>query len=343
MEYSFKIYTSELLADWKAVISNSDEAWLFHEPELVDFFCRINGSQNSSLLVYNSDNKPVAVCPLSKSIVRHKFNRTSVKIESINMSGPALIKTFGEKKRRELLHAFADEFNALIKSNDCSYFSVASANLAPANIQAFVNPLLDIWGFSDSPLPYYYMDLRQSKEDLLSKMETRTRTILKKTDLENQFEIKSATEPQLGDILEMAKQTKERFRESFNPSIRQLYEYLIKSDYFKTLVAYINQKPACCIILCQYKNTGYYYHSFTATEFISTEIGTFLLWQGILQQKAEGVEHFDLGSNLFDPNNTKDVLISKFKRGFGGSLRYKFWLKKYQPGKLTELVRILKK
>lgn len=342
MDYYFKLFTPDLADDWNNVAENSDEVWLFHELEVFTFFGNSTNAENISIIMYDKDSLPVAICPLFKTKVKHKFNIQTVKIESLNMSGPALINKFGDKKRREILLAFALEFKKLIKLHTCNFFLTASANLAKRNIDAYVNPLLDIQGFSDRPRAYYYLDLRQSETELLSKMETRTRTILKKLDATNEFEIVCGTTAHIDDILFIAQQTKERFGETFDLNNKTLFNFLLQSKYFKTFIAYINNKPACCIVLSVYKNTGYYYYSYTTSEFIPSEIGTYLFWHAIKQAKNQGVEHFDIGTNLFSPDNVKDVLISKFKRGFGGTLKYKFWIQYTNTPKLMAIFRILK-
>jgi len=326
--YFFKQYIPGLKNDWIRVVDNSDDTWLFHDPEILSFFIKMGNSENISIIMYDKDNLPVAVCPLFKTIIKHPFFIQTVTVQSLNNSGPAFISKFGKKKRRALELLMAKELLNIIKKHHCNYFSTYAPCLAKNNLKSFVNPLINYQGFSELIRTFYYLDLKKSEHELIAAMETRTRTILSKKSTSDNFEIKSGQPGLLNDMLQISKYSNERLGDPDEPSDRVHFDFLLKSEKFKTFIGYKFQKPFCFVVFAIYKNTGHFYLYDNVDTKNNPELGTQAIWHAIKYARNNGIEHFDLGINRFSATDEKDDKVSKFKRGFGGTLKYKFQIQR---------------
>jgi hypothetical protein len=343
-KYYYKFYSQDILDDWKQVLQTSSDSWMFHDIDLCLFFEKSRQSVNKSLVIYNSNaNQPVAVCPL----FLHKQHQTAfyrpdkILLESFQDSGPAIIDKLSGKKRREVIRYIGDIIITIMKKEQINRCRIASASLSefcldPSN--SFTNPWHEMRNsWQNEPVPCYYIDLQKDEEYLKNNLETRARTIIHKFEKNGECSVQKAAIQDLDIIYDLFLETSRR---SGLPSHQKdNFEWFLNNNYYQHYIAFINKKPACVIRLAKYSNTAVYAAGFTANDFVKTEIGTFALWECLLEMKKQGVNHFELGIEEFQAAGSKGDNIAKFKRSFGGTLRYKFYSVYDRSGKVKKVAK----
>jgi hypothetical protein len=314
--------------------------------QLCNFIAASSNAKNRSAVYYNfNSNLPVAVCPLfvSTNKGRLQFSPSKKIAESFYASGPAIISSLKDKKRRELIQYIGEVIEAILQKEKISTCKLSSANLSEYCLTpdySYTNPwheLRSIW--KNEAAAYYYLNLNSSVEDLKLNLETRTRTIINTYEKNEACTIVKAGAEHIDTVYNLFLETLTRAGLPIHS--KQNFLWWLSFEHAEHYIAYINQLPVCVIRLLRYKNTALYSAGFTATDFVKTDIATYLLWCCILQMKQSGAMHFELGAEEFNPIGSKGDNIAKFKRGFGGVLKYKFssvyetetlfkkWLKKF--------------
>jgi hypothetical protein len=342
--YHTATLTQNLHTDWNYVISNSDETGLFHEIEMLDFLSKERNAENISFIVYDNA-EPLAICPLYRYTYKNVFGLTIKALNSFGSvgAGPAFIRGLGGKKRRQLFYFLSVHFKDLVVLYRCDVFFTSVAILSKKYTEKpvpFVNPLLEMRGFKDVSHPYYYLDLRETEENLLKKVEKRSRLIIKKYQDHSDICIKTAT---LDDFENAWSLCRETFRRNNLPLIQKnLFTDYYLCRYSRLFIAYKATVPICLINCGLYRNTGLYWTLYIADKFMSSGIGVFMLWNSILDAKKKGVEHFYLGPQLFWEIGSKEDRIARYKRAFGGELRYRFMVRYEREGRILALARKIK-
>ena len=203
-----------------------------------------------------------------------------------------------------------------------------------------MNPLSDLRSLNSMETAYYYMDLSKSEDELRSGLEVRCRNAINKFERQylDIFVIRKASIDDLDDIWGLYCKTMDRTQLPFHP--KEELEFYLKYKYCNFYLALYKSEdkdelvPACTINIGEYKDTGVYWLSYTNDEYISTNIATYLLWYAILETKKHGVVHFDCGNEVFCDVESKANKISVFKRGFGGELKYKYFMIKESESRL---------
>ena len=328
-KYYWKPYSELAEKDWLSVIDNSPDAWVFHNMEACDFIARPSNAENRSFIVYNSNsNEPVAICPLHVYLVKYDriYRKNKKKAESFGGSGPALSDKLGDNERREVIRFIGEVLIDFVRKEKIDSCTVSAANLSQfclARENGYTNPLHELRNnWRNRCVAYYYLDLRKSEDQLKQNLETRARSIIQKFEKTDNLIIRKADINDVKLIYDLFVETSNRTGLTLQQKDRiEWFVQFSKADHY---IAFIDSVPACVIRILKYENTALYDAGFTANDFIKTDIATYVLWYGILEIRKQNIEHFDVGSEYFEPPGNKPDNIAKFKRSFGGKLRYKF-------------------
>jgi hypothetical protein len=345
-KYIIKIYSADLKEDWIQVLSNSDDTWMFHDLELNLKYAESDNLVNHSFLLYDSSNlKPVALVPLfSHRQNFQKFYRIDkVQADSNYASGPAIIKSLNEKIRREIIQLIGARIEEICVTNSVDICTLGSGNLskrALSNQFGFTNPWHEFRkSWENKTTVYYYLDLSLPVEKLKSQLEIRTRTVINKFEKETPFVIKEAGPDNYSDLYALYLKTRERTNQPLHSPER--LNWFFNYKHACQFIAYTENQPACAINIAIYNDTGLYWNSFTDPDFIKSQIATYLLWYCILEAKKRGVMHFEVGTQEFRNPDSKEDGIAKFKRSFGGALRYKFQMQLTRYNKIQRVLKFI--
>jgi len=343
MSYSTKTLVPSLYPDWRKVLESSDEAGLSHEIETMEYLTHTLQAKNISLILYNSNHEPIGICPLYLYTTKTFSGRKRCVIDSVGPSGsgPALIRELGDEARRKILQYLAVAFRELVLHHRCVVIQTSVEILSKRYTEIeipFVNPLLEMRGFTDVSSPYYYLDLRRSEEELFHNLEKRLKGTLKKF------------ERQWGDVTSISPATQADFEEVWrlhaevgeNPAMpKQQFTRFWALACSRFFVARIKGELAGVFSAGVYRNTGVFWLLNIAERHRESGIGAALVWNAFLSLKASGVEHFSLGIDQFWESGSKKDRIARFKRSFGGQLRYLFVVRYRPEGRAMKLARAL--
>lgn len=337
-DYYIKKYAPDTMKDWNIIYNSSDEIGVYYDARLSEIYAKRRKAQNESFIVYFPDKTPAAICSLYFYVYdwRKFYRRNERTVESFFLSGPALANGLGEKKRRDIIYYIGMEIEKIILRLKADKCTVSTDPLCKRYIEinySYTNPLHEFRGkWENIPIPYYYFDLTVTEEELLKNMEVRARSILKKAAEEKLFDVKIVQNSDMDNIWRLFIDTQKRVNMPYHP--REELEWFLNYEYSTFYLATINNKPACAINIAVFRNTAQYWLSYTATEFMHTEVATYLLWHAIKEAKKNGVIHFNIGDQPFAAHGSKEDAIAKFKRSFGGELRYRFEMRYRRKTKL---------
>jgi hypothetical protein len=326
------------------VTANSDDSWLFHDPNLSQLYALRDQAKNHSFLVYNSsNNKPVAIVPFYIYFFKwekiYRIDKTYAK--SYEHSGPAIIRQTNEKTRREIIQYIGREIEIICSKNKVNFCTLGSAPLSKRGLNSLyghTNPWHEFRNdWKNIPQAFYYLDLSAPVEVLKANLETRTRTIINKFESNSEFKIRKADVNCLNDIYYLFLETYQRTGLPLHP--KEEFEWLLNYEHANYYIAYNETKPVCVINVGVYENTGWYWSSHTSIDKMNSQIATYLLWYAILELKKRGVVHLDMGKQPFFPANSKEDSIAKFKRSFGGILRYIYEINLTKYNKVQQLLK----
>src|SRR5438045_2656261 len=103
--YRWRRYSTDLRSQWDHVARQSHETWMFHDMDLCEVYAKRLGALNESIILFDRDERPVALCPLFFMSSR-SYGLPYRRLESFDVGGPAVIDEFSDKKRRELFQLF---------------------------------------------------------------------------------------------------------------------------------------------------------------------------------------------------------------------------------------------
>ncbi len=342
--FYIKYLSQDTLPDWNKVAGLSDEIWAFHDIALSDFWAKRKNAEKRSFIVYNVDTQPIAICPLyfysddwNRFILRNK--RT---LESFYLSGPAIKNGLNEKTRRKLIHYIGNTIREIGDSLKIDVGQIGTSTLSKRNTEthyAYVNPLLEMRGDWESiETTFLYLSLASPEDELLKRMETRTRSIITKIEKEQKIKTRAATPYDLDAIWNVYVDIYKRTGLPFFP--KDEMEWLLSYKNSNFYVAEIDNVIVSAINMLTYGSGGLYFSSYTAAAFVDTEVATYLLWHTLKEEKKKGVIHIDLGHRPFGSLGEKKDNIARFLRGYGGELRYRYRMQYVKPGYGIKFLRL---
>jgi len=341
-----KYYTQPLDAsrqgDWNRVIANSSETGLFHEIEMVDFIAADRHAKSVSFLIYNNNNEPVGICPLFLHRSRNIYYFPVRGLSSFGAtgSGPAFIDGFNDDTRRGLFLFLSEYLKCEVAIHHCSFLHTAVASLSDRYISYRVNPLLEMRGFRDMSDVIFYLDLCKTEDELFRGLEKRTRLVLKKDP--PPFSIRRLNPMSSSDM-------KDAYALHTNAHGGNLVmSYCIFARYYtnpysRAFIAYNGSVPVAVINFVIHKKTGLYWLFYITDDAIHTGLSTWMLWGSILDAKNTGVKHLSLGSQHYASIGSHWDALSRYKRSFGGELRYRYMVEYKPESKFYALARGAKK
>lgn len=328
-KYVIRKYNESLKDDWYNVINNSDGCWIFHDKEICEVYAKRFKAIDESFLVYNKAEKPVAIIPLYS----YRIRKCGKFLCSFDMSGPAFVNSVGNTKQfREIIRVVDAELSRMFKQERADSMKIAFPNLARSAWvgEKIINPLSELRSLNTIVVAYYYMDLSKSEDELRAGLEVRCRNAINRFERNylDKFEFRRADVNDIDLIWKLYCKTMERTQLPFHP--KEELEFYLKYKYCNFYLALYksdgNLVPTCAINIGEYKDTGVYWLSYSDDDYIKTDIATYLLWYAILETKRHGIIHLDCGNESFCEIGSKNDRISVFKRGFGGELRYKYFM-----------------
>lgn len=345
-KYHYRLLTPDLRDDWMRVFQESGDVWLYHDLDVCQFVTKQKGARQHSLIIYQSKTTPpipLAICPLYAYSRAGRFFRSRPVLESIPHSGPAFLGCLGQKVRRELLHFLSRVLKDEMAVNGLTSCALSFAHLSeygrtPPHFYA--NPLHELRDeWQNKPRAYYHLDLTKSQETLLSGMEVRCRTLLNKHQRESRISITKAGIEDRDIVHDLWAQAYNRVGLPYHP--REDREWWLTNKHTDHYIAYVDKRPACVVRFTKFKGAAQLGGAYTAGEYLNTQVNTYAWWYAVMQLKNEGVTDLDLTHEDFSPLGSRADDIAKFKRSFGGELRYKYemiWVRRSLVGKVVAVL-----
>jgi lipid II:glycine glycyltransferase (peptidoglycan interpeptide bridge formation enzyme) len=166
------------------------------------------------------------------------------------------------------------------------------------------------------------IDLTGSEQQLRSDLASGHRNLINGTERRGITIRQSGSGKDFEEFLLMLEDTAKRAGTNFHSRnyFQKLWQTLAKDNVIKLYVAEVAGRPVASALFYDWGHTRYYAHA-GAWQQANREAkaSVSLLWQAILDAKADGQKHFDLwGVSPVDQPKHSLAGVSKFKRGFGG-------------------------
>jgi hypothetical protein len=328
--------TPEFYPLWNAACFEMDEAWFWHTTEWLEYTLQYRPSldpQSSSFMV-TSENRVLAICPL----ILETQTAPEGRVRELSYGGgpgpaPALANGLSERVRKAVFTAVCDEMDTRAEST-----AVARVNFrASAAARAFwrgglpqPHPLVR-FNFLSIPLATRVIDLSQSEGDLLNHMRKGHRCAVKRSQQSLQSEVYDATNitPEIFDqyrrLHHLAAGCVTRPLATF-----EMMQGWIQSDMAILALTRRDGETVGCALISVYKDGAYYSSGCEDPEYGNLPVGHALQWAAMRWMKAHDILHYEIGiqphgMQLHSLLSEKELNISLFKRGFGGTT-VSFWV-----------------
>lgn len=166
-----------------------------------------------------------------------------------------------------------------------------------------------------------FIDLTLSEEELLTKMEQKTRYNVRLAEKRG-VKVEEVTDPQsLLAFLTLQKQTASRqgFYLHLDRYYQTLWELMQPEGVAHLLVAKVNHEICAAWMLFTYEKVLYYLYGGSSDQYQNLMPNNLLVWEAMKLGRRLGGELFDLGGINTDPHHPWAGL-TRFKLGFGGQV-----------------------
>jgi len=314
--------TKQYKKQWDKIVYESNESWFFHFYDWGMFINQeILGNKLLSFLI--EDNKQIlGIFPLF--LKRQKiFPFVVMKILSsgFGTGGLALINGLGEQHVRKIQKFTFDYIDSLAKQYKADLLEINLPPLSPANLPPMnkkINPLI-FYGLKDNSTATYLIDLQNnSYEELWKKMETRSRTAIRKAEQSNITIEKVGTIDDIREYYDLHCQTYKRTGVAPHPFL--YFETIFKKGWANMFFARYDKRIIAAVNVAAFKTGAVYWTSASDYRYSSLGANNLLQWHAIRWAKEQGYKWYDSGEAWLDTNNPKLAGLTRFKGSFGGEL-----------------------
>lgn len=207
-------------------------------------------------------------------------------------------------------------------------YSCAFIKLEP-NIEKGTEPYSIYPTFLPSPKPLFtkhnfIIDLGQTEEQLLKKMNSKTRYNIRLAQKKGVKVEERVDEKAFKIHLKLYFETTQRqgYFGHNSEYHHQIWQTLRKNNMARVLIAFFKKKPLASWMLVNFKDTLYYPYGGSSLEYKEVMASNLVAWHSILLGQRLGFKKFDLWGALSPNPNPKDPWFGfhRFKAGYGGRL-----------------------
>jgi hypothetical protein len=301
-------------------------------------------SENLSFWVEDGQGEMVAIVPLTIDISESSVNN-SIEITQMNYGGgiipfPVVSQDISGSRKKKILKIIMNEIDRLaVEYNVLRLVMKIPLTLSFCKKHIYSNELSQ-YGFLDASLSTVVVDLEGDEDKIWSGFSENHRRSIKKglkylrTDIINQKNI-----------------SPEVFADFKDFYFRIAGKVTRPDTVFELLYSYIQNGNAVIaralhggltvgyVVSLMYKNEAYYLMGASERDISEYPISHAIHWELMKYLKSKMVRHYEIGiqqygATLQEMPSAKEVSISRFKRGFGGTviplfIGEKFYSKKY--------------
>jgi Acetyltransferase (GNAT) domain len=326
----------ELYPSWNAACLDMDDAWFWHTSQWLEYTLEYRPElrpQSYSFMV-TSESRVMAICPL---IVE---TRTTPEggVREFSFGGgpgpaPALANGLTEKARKVVLGTVGGELDARARRMEVARISFRASPPAPAfwcGGPPRPHPLLRS-GFVDIPLATQIIDLSESEVVLLRNMRKGHRDDVKRYQQLLQADVYDAANitPAIFD------QYRQLHHRAAGRVTRPQITFEMMRDWIESGMAILalarrDGATVGCALISVYKDGAYYSSACNDPGCDNLPVGHVLQWAVMRWLKTHGIARYEIGiqPHGIQPHSLfteKELNISMFKRGFGGTT-VTFWV-----------------
>jgi len=328
--------------EWDDFCLQSDDSWICHTTKWLDHLKHYNPELNSESKSFfvKENGKTMAICPL---LLENNYG-----IKQFSFAGgfgqlPALANGLSFKEKEKLTKFIFNQIDELAKINQVALIKMRYSVLSPSFIEKRelkFNMLMQ-FGFIDTSLNTRVIDLNKSLTEL--RREVRHGHDAAIDQASKMIEIKIFTKENI---------TKDIFEAYVKMHIGEVKSRMARPRIVFDLMFEILKDGNAFLIGAKkddkfigfsyfniYKDNANYTSACHLPDFDSLPIGHLIQWAAIKYLKENGGKHYEIGWQFFantltDFPTTKELNISKFKRGFGGYTITQYMGEKYYDKKL---------
>lgn len=319
-------FTNEMRKEWDEFCQTSDDAWFWHTTEWMDYALILRPQHASKQLSFavKNNNKIIAICPLIMNSISDK----RVFCSDLNVPGetPAILSGLISRQRTKLYTLMFGHVDNLAKEYGVASCLMKLTPTAPAFYKAIQYNFLMRFGFYNTSLHTQIIDLSKSLEQLMFEMRDSHRYDIRRGDklyTTTVFDSSTITKDIFDQYRIMHHKAAGRITRQIE-TFEMMYQ-MIKNSHAILCIAENNLKPVSCAYVNVYKDGALYSSSCEDPDICTpVPVSHCIQWNIIKWLKENGIIHYEIGKQQFgeqpyDHPSKKDISISTFKRGFGGS------------------------
>lgn len=313
-------------AAWHDALNVSDDAWFWHTRLYSNFLLEINkarGVHDKSFALVDK-SRIVAVCPLYLDEVD---GTPQLGCGDEPVPFPSLAKSLQPSVRESVLEYYFSVIARIAKLHHAAYIRLRVSPLCRNHIENSSQPLNPLvrYGFLDIPISTQVIDLQQDEKSLWAgvrkghRYDIRRAEKVCKTTFWSRETITVEVFSRYQQLHEKDAGRITRSQRSFDIMIEWIkagHAALAESTYDGSSVAFA--------LIVLFADGAFYGSACKDSEVLDLNASHMLQWHTILWLKASGYKYYDMGLQYFSPQwsyvpSEKEISISKYKRGFGGS------------------------
>jgi len=315
-------------SEWDQFARHSHDAWFWHTSGWMDYTKEFAGDKfvkNSSFFIFDN-SKILAICPAiiekNGGSSEHHFSYSSGPIPF-----PALHNQLAKSERMKVLKLYVEKLNSISENENVSYIGVKVPSLSLKYLthsRQYSNPILR-FGFVDLPYHTQVISLDQTVDQLWSDIRKGHKADIRRGENkckiniwgQNSITSEKFMEYQLLHQKDAGRVT--RSQKTFDLMfswIKNGNSILVEAEYDGRGISYA--------LLILFQQGAYYGSSCKDPDYFDIPASHLVQWNSICWLKENNFKWYDIGIQQFAPQwfdlaTPKDISISFFKRGFGGS------------------------
>jgi hypothetical protein len=314
-------------ADWDRLVAHSPDGWFWHTNAYLEMLGELGHARGASgvSFVIVENKQVVAVCPvmIEESEGQRRFN-----FGDQPTPFPALAHHLSTAGRERVIARYVEALAELAAEYSVESARVRIPALSEGRLRGGLpqaNPLLR-FGFTDLAYTTQLVDLRLSEKALWSEVRKGHRSDIRRAEVACSVVIwdrASITDAKYREYQELHR--KDAGRVTRSQRSFDLMLSWIRAGHGVLLEASFEGHAIAFALLVLFGRGAYYGSGCRDPEHMDVPASHLLQWTGIKWLKASGFGYYDVGiqyfgSEWFCAATAKDLGISRFKRGFGGTL-----------------------
>lgn len=311
---------------WDTVVENSDDAWMYHQSDWVDFTAEVWGCEPLNFMT-ELDGNIVAVFPLHRARGDNQLLSTVM-----GTGGPAIRHGVSPAMRQKILDANFEQVESIAKSVGAPSISIALPVLSKSalNSRWGVNPLVN-YHYEDASTHSWVIDLHLPLEEIydrLSRNAKREINQAKKAGYTIRL-LKSAAEMDRYYQIHCETYARTGIKPHPKAYFDGIYANMVVPGHARVWVAEKDGEIVGATNIGTFKKTANYWTTCCLNDHYQNGVYYQLLWHAIESAKNEGYQWFDCAEAFPNARGGKIKGLSDYKSKFGGELH------RYFKGKLT--------